>query len=157
MKLPPGQIAGHRGEMVSERSPAAYQAGNSGLWAAAEVEGLPRTTVDLERAHGEGRRRIRRRTGRKETGGEMGRVGALLAWSSNLRNWWFVEEVLPGVNVAEEFARQDAAEVRRRLQELPHEGRRPKVEAKRGTERKHLERLRAVLSGEGPFEASLKV
>lgn len=126
------------------------------LWVAAEVEGLPRTTVDLERAHGEERRRIRRRTGRKETGGEMGRVGALLAWSSNLRNRWFVGEVLPGVNVAEEFAQQDAAEVRRRLRELPREGRRPKVEVKRGTERKHLERLRELMVGEGPVVAGLK-
>ncbi len=125
------------------------------LWVAAEVAGLPRTTVDLERAHGEERRRIRRRTGQKETGGEMGRVGALLAWSSNLRNRWFVEEVLTGVNVAEEFARQDAGEVRRRLEELPREGRRPKVRVTKGTERRHLERLRELVSGEGPVEPAL--
>ena len=125
------------------------------LWVAAEVAGLPRTTVDLERAHGEERRRIRRRTGQKETGGEMGRVGALLAWSSNLRNRWFVEEVLTGVNVAEEFARQDAGEVRRRLEELPREGRRPKVRVTKGTERRHLERLRELVSGEGAVEPAL--
>ena len=125
------------------------------LWVAAEVAGLPRTTVDLERAHGEERRRIRRRTGQKDTGGEMGRVGALLAWSSNLRNRWFVEEVLSGVNVAEEFAQQDAGEVRRRLEELPREGRRPKVRVTKGTERRHLERLRELVSGEGPVEPAL--
>jgi hypothetical protein len=126
------------------------------LWAFAEVEGFPRTTVDLERAHGEERRRIRRRTGLEDTGEEMNRVGALLAMVSNQRNPWFLETVLAGVNLAEEFARQDAREVRERLRKLPEEGRRPKVRVPQGKHPKFLGELRDMVLSEGPLEGKLE-
>jgi hypothetical protein len=80
------------------------------LWA--EVPGLGtvvRSTVALERDHGADRRRIRHRTGGKESAEEMDAYGPLLAFWSNVRCRWFVEQVLPGVNLWEEFARQDPA------------------------------------------------
>ena len=126
------------------------------LWA--EVPGLEtviRSTVALERDHGADRRRIRHRTGGKESAEEMDAHGALLAFWSNVRCPWFVEQVLPGVNLREEFARQDPQEVTRRLKALPREARRPRVELRKGRERSRLEGLLQVLRGPGPLEPGL--
>jgi hypothetical protein len=126
------------------------------LWA--EVPGLGtvvRSTVALERDHGADRRRIRHRTGGKESAEEMDAYGPLLAFWNNVRCPWFVEQVLPGVNVWEEFARQDPGEVARRIEALPKEARRPRVELHKGKEREQLEGFLQVLRGEGPLEPGL--
>ena len=127
------------------------------LWA--EVPGLGtviRSTVALERDHGADRRRIRhRRTGGRESAEEMDAHGALLAFWSNVRCPWFVEQVLSGVNLWEESARQDPGEVARRLRALPTEARRPRVELRRGREKTQLEGLLQVLRGPEPLEPGL--
>ncbi len=126
------------------------------LWT--EVPGLGtviRSTVALERDHGADRRRIRHRTGGKESAEEMDAYGPLLAFWSNVRCPWFVEQVLKGVNLWEEFARQDPGEVSRRIAALPREGRRPRVELRKGKEREQLEGLLQVLRGPGPLEPGL--
>lgn len=126
------------------------------LWVEAPGLGVVvRSTVDLERAHRDDRRRIRHRRGQEATGEEMGRLGSLLAFWSNARCRWFVERVLGEVNLWEEFARQDPEEVRRRLHALPKEGRRPRVEVPRGKSRERLEALVKLLSDEGPIESGL--
>jgi hypothetical protein len=127
------------------------------LWA--EVPGLSmviRSTVPLEQDHGADRRGVRHRTGREETGGEMGRLGSLLAFWSNIRCQWFRDHVLPGVNLWEVFARQDCEEVRRRIRALPREGRRPRVLLPRGEKaRECLESLVKLVAGKEPLEPHL--
>ena len=126
------------------------------LWT--EVMGLGtviRSTVALERDHGADRRRIRHRTGGKESAAEMDAHGPLLAFWSNVRCPWFVEQVVPGVNLWEEFARQDPGEVNRRRKALPKEARRPRVELRWGREKEQLEGLLQVLQGPGPLEPGL--
>ena len=126
------------------------------LWT--EVPGLGtviRSTVALERDHGADRRRIRHRTGGRESAREMDAQGMLLAFWANVRCPWFVEHVLRGVNLWEEFARQDPGEVARRLVALPKEGRRPRVELRRGKEEGQLQEFLRVLRGPGPLEPGL--
>ena len=123
------------------------------LWAEVPGSGVAvRSTVALERDHGADRRRIRHRTGGRESAREMDAHGALLAFWANVRCPWFVEHVLAGVNLWEEFARQDPEEVARRIEALPAEGRRPKVEVKRGREEEQLEGFLRALRGPGPVE-----
>ncbi len=114
-----------------------------------------RSTVALERDHGADRRRIRHRTGGKESAEEMDAHGALLAFWNNVRCPWFVDRVLKGVNLWEEFARQDPGEVARRITALPREGRRPRVELRKGREKEPLEGWFQVLRGPGPLEPGL--
>jgi len=127
------------------------------LWA--EVPGLSvviRSTVPLEKDHGADRRRVRHRTGGEDTGGEMGRLGSLLAFWSNIRSPWFRDHVLPGVNLWEVFAQQDPEEVRRRILALPREGRRPRVLLPRGEKaRECLESLVELVAGDEPLEPRL--
>ena len=78
-----------------------------------------RSTVPLERDHGADRRAVRHRTGRENTGEEMGRLGSLLAFWANMRCPWFRDHVLPGVNLWEVFVEQDSEEVQRRILALP--------------------------------------
>jgi hypothetical protein len=134
-----------------------FEAHGPYLWT--EVPGLSivvRSTVPLERDHGADRRRIRHRTGRAETGAEMGRLGSLLAFWSNVRCPWFRDHVLSGVNLWEVFVGQDAGEVRRRILAMPREGRRPRVVLPRGEKgRERLEELVRLIAGEGPLEPAL--
>lgn len=126
------------------------------LWT--EVPGLGtviRSTVALERDHGADRRRIRHRTGGMESAEEMDAHGPLLAFWNNVRCPWFVEQVAPGLNLWEEFARQDPGEVASRMATLPREARRPRVELRRGKEREQLEGFLQVLRGLGPLEPAL--
>jgi hypothetical protein len=126
------------------------------LWA--EVPGLGtvvRSTVALERDHGADRRRIRHRTGGKESAEEMDAYGPLLAFWNNVRCPWFIKQVLPGVNLWEEFARQDPGEVACRIAALPREARLPRVELRKGKEKEQLEGLLQVLRGPGPLETGL--
>ncbi|MGI0131323.1 MAG: hypothetical protein ACREEC_14425, partial [Thermoplasmata archaeon] len=126
------------------------------LWA--EVPGLRvviRSTVALERDHGADRRRIRHRSGGTESGEEMDAHGSVLAFWNNVRCPEFVEHGLNGVNVWEEFARQDPGEVARRIQALPKEGRRPRVELRKGKEETQLEGFLRVLRGPEPLEPAL--
>ena len=126
------------------------------LWAEVPGSGtVIRSTVALERDHGADRRRIRHRTGGRESAEEMDAHGALLAFWNNVRCPWFIEQVLPGVNLWEEFARQDPGEVARRIAALPREARRPRVELRRGREKTQLEGLLQVLRGPGPIEPGL--
>ena len=125
------------------------------LWVVAQAPGLTRSTVALERAHRECRASVRHRTGQSDTGVEMGLLGSQLAYWSNVRNRWFIEQVLEGVNLREVFARQEAEEVRRRLRELPREGRRPSVPISRKGREKVLERALAILKGNGDPVAQL--
>ncbi len=121
------------------------------LWT--EVPGLGtviRSTVALERDHGADRRWIRHRTGGKESAEELDAHGPLLTFWSNVRCPWFVEKVLPGVNLWEDFPRQDPEGVARRLKPLPREARRPRVELRQGREKEPLEGLLKVLRGPGP-------
>ncbi|EQD35508.1 hypothetical protein B1B_16913 [mine drainage metagenome] len=118
------------------------------LWAEVPGRGtVIRSTVALERDHGADRRRIRQRTGGRESAMEMDAHGALLAFWANVRCPWFVEHGLKGVNLWEEFARQDPGEVARRMEALPKEGRRPRVELRRGKEEGQLEEFLRVLGG----------
>ncbi|EQD77235.1 hypothetical protein B1B_01174 [mine drainage metagenome] len=134
-----------------------FEAHGPYLWA--EVPGqsvVIRSTVPLEQDHGADRRGVRHRTGREETGQEMGRLGSLLAFWSNMRCEWFRDQVLPGVNLWEEFARRDPEEVRRRVCALPREGRRPRVVLPRGEKaRACLESLVKLVAGEEPLEPHL--
>lgn len=114
-----------------------------------------RSTVALERDHGADRRRIRQRRGQEATGEEMGQIGALLAFWSNARCRWFVEQVLPHVHLWDVFAHQDPEEVRRRLRRLPREGRRPRVEVGRGKAGERLEAFVKLLQGEGSMDPHL--
>lgn len=127
------------------------------LWA--EVPGLSvviRSTVPLERDHGADRRAVRHRTGRENTGEEMGRLGSLLAFWANLRCPWFRDHVLPGVNLWEVFVQQDPEEVQRRVLALPREGRRPRVLLPRGEKaRECLESLVKLVTGKEPLEPRL--
>lgn len=114
-----------------------------------------RSTVALERDHGADRRRIRHRTGGRESSEEMDAHGPLLAFWGNVRCPWFVEKVFPGTSLWEEFARQDPREVTGRLKALPREARRPRVELRRGREKDQLEGLLKVLRGPEPLEPGL--
>jgi len=119
------------------------------LWEVARVPGLTRSTVALERDHRESRTSVRHRTGQSDTGVEMGLLGALLAYWSNVRNPWFIEHGLTGVNLRTVFARQDPEEVRRRMDALPREGRRPSVPVSPRCRGKALEKALAILKGNG--------
>lgn len=78
-----------------------------------------------------------------------------MAYWENLTNPWFIEQVLPGVNLREVFARQDPEEVQRRRRELPWEGKRPSVRiAPRGREGALREAL-AILKGQGDISTGL--
>lgn len=126
------------------------------LWAEVPGQGtVIRSTVALERDHGADRRRIRHRTGGRESSEEMDAHGPLLAFWGNVRCPWFVEKVFPGTNLWEEFARQDPREVTGRLKALPREARRPRVELRRGREKDQLEGLLKVLRGPEPLEPGL--
>lgn len=126
------------------------------LWVEAPALGVVvRSTVELERAHREDRRGIRHRQGSGSTGEEMGRLGTLLAYWSNVRCPWFVENVLPGLNLWEEYARQDPKEVQRRMTSLPREGRRPKVDVPRKRKEGKLAELVSLLQAPGPLGPGL--
>ncbi len=125
------------------------------LWVVTRVPGLTRSTVALERDHRECRTSVRHRTGQSDTGVEMGLLGSLLAYWSNVRNPWFIEQGLEGVNLRVVFARQDPEEVRRRMWALPREGKRPSVPVSRRCRGKALEKAFAILKGEGDPVAQL--
>jgi hypothetical protein len=72
-------------------------------------------------------RAVQHRTGRENTGVEIGRLGSLLAFWANMKCPWFWDLVLPGVNLWEAFVGQDSEEVHRRVRALPREGRRPRA------------------------------
>ncbi len=146
---------GGRIEELGSRVEAKFEEQEPYLWVVARVSGLMRSTVDLERAHREDRTSVRHRTGQQDTGREMGLLGSLLAYWSNVRNEWFIEEVLNGVNLREVFARQDVEEVRRRLSALPREGRRPCVPIAPRCRREALERALTILKGSGDVTAEL--
>lgn len=63
-----------------------------------------------------------------------------------------MEQVLPGVNLWEEFPRQDPGEVARPLQALPREARRPRVMLRKGKEKEQLEGVLQVPRGPEPPE-----
>ncbi len=133
-----------------------FEAHRPYLWVVVpELEQVVRSTVALERAHREDRRGVRHRTGQSATGAEMGRLGALLAFWSNARCRWFVEEGLVGVNLWEAFTQQDPKEVARRVQALPREGHRPRVAVVAGKRQERLEALVQLLSGMTPLEPGL--
>lgn len=147
---------GEWAEAVWEKVGRRFEAHAAYLWV--EVPGLEtviRSSVALERAHGADRRGVRHRRGQEATGEEMSRLGSLLAFWSNARCRWFVDHALSGVNLWEEFARQDAGEVRRRLRALPTEGWRPRVEVPRKKAAERLEALVKLLTGDGPIQSGL--
>jgi hypothetical protein len=147
---------GEWAEAVWEKVARRFKAHAEYLWV--EVPGLEtviRSSVALERAHGADRRGVRHRRGQEATGEEMSRLGSLLAFWSNARCPWFVDHAVSEVNLWEEFARQDAGEVRRRLRALPTEGRRPRVEVPRRKAGERLEALVKLLTGDGPIQAGL--
>lgn len=125
------------------------------LWVQTSVPGMTRSTGDLERDHRRSRTGIRHRRGQSDTGEEMGRLGALLAYWENLTNPWFIEHVLPGVNLREVFARQDPAEVQRRRKALPWEGKRPCVQIRPRSREGALRRAFAILKGSGDIDTQL--
>jgi hypothetical protein len=149
-------VSGEWAEAIWEQVVRRFEAHGPYLWV--EVPGLEvviRSTVALERAHAADRRGVRHRRGQEATGEEMSQLGSLLAFWSNARCPWFVETVLTGVNLWDEFARQDAEEVRRRLTALPQEGRRPRVEVPRRKAGERLEALVRLLTSEDPIEPGL--
>jgi hypothetical protein len=146
---------GGRVEELWHRVEAKFEEQEPYLWVVARVPGLTRSTVDLERAHREDRTSVRHRTGQQDTGKEIGLLGSLLGYWSNVRNEWFIEHGLEGVNLRGVFAQQDAAEVRRRLSELPGEGRRPCVPIAPRCRRGALEKALTILKGSGDWTAQL--
>lgn len=151
-------LSGDWAEAIWAKVTSRFEAHRSYLWVVVpELKQVVRSTVALERAHREDRRGIRHRTGQSATGPEMGRLGALLAFWSNARCRWFVEEGLVGVNLWEAFARQDPKEVARRLRALPQEGHRPKVAVGTRQRQERLEALVQLLSGSSPLEPGLSV
>lgn len=133
-----------------------FEAHRPYLWEVVpELAQVVRSTVALERAHREDRRGVRHRTGQSATGAEMGRLGALLAFWTNARCRWFLEEGLVGVNVWEAFARQDPKEVAQRVQAFPREGHRPRVAVAAGKRQERLEALVQLLGGATPLEPGL--
>ena len=126
------------------------------LWV--EAPGLRvvvRSTGELERAHREDRRGVRHRRGSGSTGEEMGQLGTLLAYWSNVRCPWFVEKVLSGLNLWEEYSRQDPQEVQRRVLSLPREGRRPKVDVPPKKKEGELAEMVALSQAPGPLGPGL--
>ena len=113
---------------------------------------MGRSTVGLERAHRDGRQRIRRRTGPGGTGEAMGEMGSRLAFGSNARCERFVREGLAGVNPWEAFVQQDVREVHRRMAALPREGRRPRVMVARGKAEGRLAAFVELWNRTGPRE-----
>ena len=111
-----------------------------------------RSTVALERAHRDDRHGVIRRRGQGDTGTEMGRSGSLLAYWSNARCPFFVEHVLSGVNLWEEFAQQDVGEVRLRLSKLSTQGQRPTVAVPIGEREEKLRELVRILSQPGEVD-----
>lgn len=85
------------------------------LWAFLDEPGAARTTNQIESCHREDRRGVRKRTGQSATGPAMERVGEHLALWSNARNPWFIQHVLTGVDLVQEFLKQDAEHVKQRL------------------------------------------
>jgi hypothetical protein len=146
---------GGRVEELWARVEAKFEEQEPYLWVVARVPGLTRSTVDLERAHREARASVRHRTGQQDTGVEMGLLGSLLAYWSNVRNQWFMEQVLEGVNLRKVFAQQDAGEVRRRLEALPREGRRPCVPITPRCRREALAKALSILKGSGDVTVQL--
>ncbi len=149
------QSMGGRIEELWRRVEARFEEEEPYLWVVARVPGLTRSTVELERTHREARTSVRHRTGQQDTGREMGLLGSLLAYWSNVRNPWFVEHVLDGVNLRTVFARQDAEEVRQRLADLPREGRRPCVPIAPRCRREALANALAILKGSDDVMAQL--
>jgi len=125
------------------------------LWIPASVPGMTRSTGDLERDHRRSRTGVRHRRGQSDTGEEMERLGALLAYWENLTNSWFIEHVLPGVNLREVFARQDPKEVRRRREALPWEGKRPCVQIRPRGRKESLRKALTILKGDGDIGTQL--
>ena len=149
-------LYGEWAEAIWAKVGARFEAHRGYLWVIVPgLEQVVRSTVALERAHREDRRVVRHRTGQSATGPEMGRLGALLAFWSNARCRWFVAEGLVGVNLWEEFARQDPKEVTRRLRALPREGHRPRVAVTAGRRQDRLEALVQLLDGVAPIEPGL--
>ncbi|MHB1435757.1 MAG: hypothetical protein ACYCPN_06930 [Thermoplasmata archaeon] len=97
------------------------------------------STTTWERDQEADRRRIRHRTGGTESPAEMDAYGPLLAFWNHVRCPWFIEQVRSGVNLWEEFARQDPGEVARRIDAVPKGARRPRVEFRKGKEKEQLE------------------
>jgi len=126
-----------------------FEAEEPYLWVVARVPGMTRSTVDLERDHRESRTSVRHRTGQADTGAEMGLLGSLLAYWSNMTNPWFIETVLTGVNLREVFARQNPEGVRRRMWALPREGRRPCVPISPRCREEAVTKALAILKGGG--------
>lgn len=104
--------AGAKGAQAWERVVSRFRDHEPYLWVSVRVKGHERHTNQLEGVHREGRREIRRRTGRQATGPELERVGDHVAVLANLRNPWFVRNVLPGLDLVGAFRAQDPIEVR---------------------------------------------
>ena len=99
---------------------------------------------------------MQHRTGRENTGVEIGRLGSLMAFWANMKCTWFRDHVLPGVNLWEAFVGQDSEEVQRRVRALPRERRRPRVLLPRGEKaRECLESLVKLVTGKNPMEPRL--
>ena len=147
---------GEWAEAIWARIGGRFKAHRPYLWVVVPEAGeMVRSTVALERAHREDWRDVRHRTGQSATGPEMGRLGALLAFWSNARCRWLVEEALVGENLWEKFAQQDPKGVARRLRALPREGHRPHVGANAGKRQERLEALVQLLDGTAPLEPGL--
>lgn len=117
------------------------------LWVNALVPGLTRSTGDLERDHRRSRTGVRHRRGQSDTGEEMEHLGSLLAYWENLTNPWFIDHVLPGVNLREVFACQDPKQIQRRREALPWEGRRPCVRVAPRCRKGSLKRALSIIKG----------
>ncbi|MCL4323869.1 MAG: transposase [Candidatus Thermoplasmatota archaeon] len=111
-----------------------------------------RSTVALERAHRDDRHSVIRRRGQGDSGEEMGRIGSLLAFWSNARCPFFTEQALTGVNLWDEFAKQDETEVSRRTSELSLKGQRPTVAVPEREREAKLRELVKILSQPGPID-----
>ena len=115
-----------------------------------------RSTVALERVHRDDRQqRVLHRTGQGATGAALGEFGTLLAFWSNARCRWFVEEGLTGRNLWAEFAHQDPGKVRQRLAAVPREGCRPREAVSKKKVAARLEAFVRLLTGSAPLEPAL--
>jgi hypothetical protein len=82
----------------------------------------------------------------------MGRIGALLAFWANARCPFFIEHALRGVNLWDEFARQDETEVRHRTSELSWKGQRPVVAVPKAKREAKLRELVRIVARPGPVD-----
>ncbi len=148
---------GEWAEAIVARTAKRFEEHEPFLWVEAPgLKAVVRSTVELERAHREDRQGVRHRRGQADTQREMGLLGSLLAFWSNARCPWLIEEGWKGLNLWEAFANQDPQEVRRRMLALPKEGRRPRVLWRRAEETEELAgELLRVLQGEGRLESGL--